>query len=95
MNDKREQKMESFLFLQPTPDLRRLCLLEEINKKAGISQSELAKRVGLAASMVNNYLKQLIADKLMETHGDNQRDDISSYRFGQEREGTSIKFIYK
>lgn len=60
-------------FLQPTPTFRELMILLEIEKNSRISQNTLAQRVGLAPSMVNNYIKGLTERGIVEVKGKNQR----------------------
>ncbi|MDI6793266.1 MAG: winged helix-turn-helix transcriptional regulator [bacterium] len=60
-------------FLQPTPAFRELMILLEIGKNSRISQNGLAQRVGLAPSMVNNYIKDLIQRGIIEIGGQSPR----------------------
>ncbi|MEW5766375.1 MAG: winged helix-turn-helix transcriptional regulator [bacterium] len=60
-------------FLQPTPPFRELMILLEIEKNSRISQHILAHRVGLAPSMVNNYIKGLTERGIVEVKGESHR----------------------
>lgn len=60
-------------FFAPTPRRRELQILLEIGRDPQASQKELAARVGLAPSMVNNYMKQLCEDQKVQKCGPNHK----------------------
>ncbi|HYG59932.1 MAG TPA: winged helix-turn-helix transcriptional regulator [Symbiobacteriaceae bacterium] len=53
-------------YLGPTPFLHELRILSFLKEKPGTPQAELARVVGLAPAMVNNYLRRLVAEGLIE-----------------------------
>ncbi len=55
------------LYLQ-SPKLNRLNILREVAANANITQAELAGRCLLSVAMVNNYMKELCRDDLIEYH---------------------------
>jgi len=60
-------------FFAPTPSQRELQILVEIERDPEVSQKELAIRVGLAPSMVNNYMKQLCDQEKVQKVGPNHK----------------------
>ena len=60
-------------FFAPTPRQRELQILVEIDRDPQVSQKELAMRVGLAPSMVNNYMKQLCDEEKVQKCGPNHK----------------------
>ena len=60
-------------FFAPTPRQRELQILVEIERDPHVSQKELAIRVGLAPSMVNNYMKQLCDQEKVQKVGPNHK----------------------
>ena len=60
-------------FFSPTPRQRELQILVEIDRDPQVSQKELAYRVGLAPSMVNNYMKQLCDEEKVVKQGPNHK----------------------
>jgi DNA-binding Lrp family transcriptional regulator len=60
-------------FFAPTPRQRELQILVEIERDSQVSQKELATRVGLAPSMVNNYMKQLCDEGKVQKCGPNHK----------------------
>lgn len=55
------------LFIQ-SPRLNQLNILREIAGDPGIKQAELARRSLLSVAMVNNYMKELCSQGLLEYH---------------------------
>ncbi len=53
-------------FLKPTKDTRIISILENLHFNPEISQYELGKRSCLSSAMVNNYLKELEKERLIE-----------------------------
>ena len=66
------KEMELQFFTQ-TPRQRELHILTEIERDPQVSQKELAIRVGLAPSMVNNYMKQLCEHEKVQKCGPNHK----------------------
>ncbi len=64
---------QNLAFLQPTPKLRRLILIQKISQDPKVSQQSLADTAGIAVSMTNNYLKELEQEKLIVKTGPNPR----------------------
>ncbi|RPJ42700.1 MAG: winged helix-turn-helix transcriptional regulator [Chloroflexi bacterium] len=62
-----------FDFLLPGQPIRELMLLAEIEDDPTISQCRMAARVGLAPSMVNNYIRRLVARGCLVKCGANNR----------------------
>jgi len=60
-------------FFAPTPRQRELQIISEIERDPQVSQKELALRVGLAPSMVNNYMKQLCDQDKIQKVGPNHK----------------------
>ena len=46
-------------FFSPTSEYKELLLLEHIEKNSSMSQHEIARKIGSAASMVNVYINKL------------------------------------
>ena len=70
MND---MNSNDFHFFNPSPVYRGFLILLEIDKEASISQKRLSHKVGLATSMVNNYLKDFEQEGLVEYRGKTRR----------------------
>lgn len=66
-------KESELQFFAPTPRQRELQILVEIDRDPQVSQKELATRVGLAPSMVNNYMKQLCDEEKVQKCGPNHK----------------------
>jgi len=64
---------KNLLFLQPTPSLRELQILLEIDKNKKVSQNSISEVVGIAPSMVNNYLKDFVEHELVLMEGKTHR----------------------
>ena len=60
-------------FLAPTKDFRRFSVLLSIYNSPSISQSQIGRITHLSSSMVNNYIKELQKDGLIEIVGDTNR----------------------
>ncbi|MGQ9628983.1 MAG: winged helix-turn-helix transcriptional regulator [bacterium] len=63
----------SLRFLQPTPDLRELWILLEIERDKGVTQNKLAQVVGVVPAMVNGYIKKLAQEGCILCAGENRR----------------------
>jgi Mn-dependent DtxR family transcriptional regulator len=53
-------------YLRPSKSTRVLAILDALSRDSSLSQYELGKRLHLSGAMVNQYLKQLQADGLVE-----------------------------
>jgi DNA-binding MarR family transcriptional regulator len=60
-------------FLSPSPALRELLILLEIERTPRVTQRILAKRVGLTPATVNEYIKELEKENLIEIVGSTRR----------------------
>jgi len=58
-------KAPQSLFL-PAPKLNQLHILKQIALNSNISQAELAQRCMLSVAMINNYMKELCSEGLLE-----------------------------
>lgn len=74
-------------FLLPSKDLRVLHLLLEIASHPDLSQHQLARRVSLSSSQVNNYVKELKAMGLVDIKGNTNR----TYRYFLTQDGEREK----
>jgi len=54
------------MYLKPSKSTRVLAILEELKRDSSISQFELGRRLNLSGAMVNQYLKQLQENGLVE-----------------------------
>ena len=63
----------SLKFFQPTPTLRELLILLEIEKNGNVTQMSLARKVGLVPAQINNYIRDFRDRGLVETRGENRR----------------------
>lgn len=54
------------LYLKPSKSTRVLAILEALTRDSGLSQFELGKQLNLSGAMVNQYLKQLQEEGLVE-----------------------------
>jgi len=54
------------LYLKPSKSSRILAILDALSRDSSFSQFELGKRLNLSGAMVNQYLKQLQSDGLVE-----------------------------
>ena len=64
---------EPLEFLQPTPAYRELCILIELERNPENSQKKIGLKVGLAPSMVNAYIKNIVERGFVECRGENHR----------------------
>ncbi len=65
--------LDQFDLLLPGSLVREMMLLAEIGDDPSISQSRMAARVGLAPSMVNNYIRRLVESGYLMKAGANHR----------------------
>ena len=70
-------------YLKPSKNTRVLAILDALSRNSSISQFELGRRLNLSGAMVNQYLKQLQADGLVEFLPVNGK----SYRYALTPEG--------
>jgi len=57
--------LNNIQFFMPTEKIKKLLLLEQIEKNKNITQAQLAKNIHSAPSMINNYIKSLAKDGLL------------------------------
>ncbi|MFA5479062.1 MAG: winged helix-turn-helix transcriptional regulator [Candidatus Muiribacteriota bacterium] len=69
---------EDLYFLKPSPKLRELMILNQLEKNPKTSQSALSKLLGISVSMVNKYIYVFTEEKFIEVSGDSNRH-ISYY----------------
>ncbi len=60
-------------FFKHSPLLKRLLILSAIERDSRMSQNHLAKEVGLTSSMVNNYIRELTREGLVNVTGHTNR----------------------
>jgi DNA-binding MarR family transcriptional regulator len=60
-------------YFEPSKHYRRFSLLLSIQKNIDISQKLLGKKTNLSSSMVNNYIKELSKDGLLNVSGSSNR----------------------
>ncbi len=70
-------------YFKPSKDARVLALLDSLSRNCEISQSELGRRMGMSGAMVNQYLKDLQDEKLLQYEAVNGK----SYRYVLTPEG--------
>ena len=61
-------------FFRPSAALRELVLLFGIHQESNTTQSRLAKMAGIVPAMVNNYIKEFVADGYVAVRGRTNRD---------------------
>lgn len=61
-------------YLEPGKRYRRFSLLMSIQKDARITQKQLGGKTCLSSSMVNNYIKELSKEGLIQIKGNSNRD---------------------
>ena len=60
-------------FLTPSKELRRLSILSAICNDSKISQHKIGTATNLSSSMVNNYIKEFLANELITVSGNTNR----------------------
>jgi predicted transcriptional regulator len=60
-------------FLTPSKELRRLSILSAICNDSKISQHKIGTAADLSSSMVNNYIKEFLANELITVSGETNR----------------------
>jgi len=60
-------------FFKHSPLFKRLLILAAIEKDPHISQNNLAEKVGLTSSMINNYIRELSKKELISIQGKTNR----------------------
>ena len=60
-------------FLTPSKELRRLSILSAICNDSKISQHKIGTASNLSSSMVNNYIKEFLANELITVSGETNR----------------------
>ena len=71
------------VYLKPSKNSRVLAILDTLSRDSSISQFELGRQLNLSGAMVNQYLKQLQSDGLVEFFPVNGK----SYRYTLTNEG--------
>lgn len=61
-----QQLISDGAYLKPSKNTRVLAILDSLSHDSGLSQFELGRRLNLSGAMINQYLKQLQADGLVE-----------------------------
>jgi len=64
-------------YFKPSKEARVLAILDSLAHDSGLSQNELGKRMGLSGAMVNQYLKEMQDDRLIQFEAVNGK----SYRY--------------
>jgi DNA-binding MarR family transcriptional regulator len=78
--------LDNIQFFMPTEKIKKLLLLEQIEKNKNITQIQLAKYIHSAPSMINNYIKTLEKDGLLIKNKKSKRDvEYSITKKGVER----------
>ncbi len=65
--------LSNIQFFMPTDKIKKLLLLEQIEKDKNVTQAQLAKYTHSAPSMINNYIKTLEKDGLLITNKKSKR----------------------
>lgn len=60
-------------YLAPSKRYRRFSLLLSIKKNARITQKQLGRETWLSSSMVNNYIKEMVKEDLLNVSGETNR----------------------
>jgi len=66
--------LSNIQFFMPTDKIKKLLLLEQIEKNKNVTQAQLAKYTHSAPSMINNYIKTLEKDGLLIKNKKSKRD---------------------
>ncbi|WP_147818739.1 winged helix-turn-helix transcriptional regulator [Salidesulfovibrio onnuriiensis] len=61
-----QQLISEGSYLKPSKNTRVLAILDSLAHDSGLSQYELGRRLNLSGAMINQYLKQLQAEDLVE-----------------------------
>lgn len=67
-------KLQTSTFLAPSKQYRRFSLLLSVQKNPNITQKQLGHDTFLSCAMVNNYIKELSNEGLLQAAGDSNRD---------------------
>ncbi|NLZ14506.1 MAG: winged helix-turn-helix domain-containing protein, partial [Thermotogaceae bacterium] len=65
--------IHGYSFLNPSPNLREMTVLQMLIKNPALSQETLARNAGVVPSMVNRYLKDFEDEGLLIKEGENRR----------------------
>ena len=74
-------------YLKPSKQTRVLAILDSLSSDSGMSQFELGRRLNLSGAMVNQYLKKLQQDRMVEFCPVNGK----SYRYVLTGEGEEFR----
>jgi DNA-binding MarR family transcriptional regulator len=66
--------LNNIKFLLPTEKIKKLLLLEQIEKNSNVTQAKLSEYIYSAPSMVNNYIKTLEKDGLLVKNKKSKRN---------------------
>ena len=66
--------IHGYSFLNPSPNLREMTVLQMLIKNPALSQETLARNAGVVHSMVNRYLKDFEDEGLLIKEGENRRN---------------------
>lgn len=61
-----QQLISEGSYLKPSKNTRVLAILDSLAHDSGLSQYELGRRLNLSGAMINQYLKQLQSEELVE-----------------------------
>lgn len=75
------------IYFKPSKNARVLAMLDTLSFHSGLSQYELGRRLNLSGAMVNQYLKQMQAEGLVEFQPVNGK----SYRYMLTPEGEAVR----
>ncbi|MCK9223733.1 MAG: winged helix-turn-helix domain-containing protein [Candidatus Muirbacterium halophilum] len=67
-------KDEDLKFLKPSPEMRELMILSQFEKKTSISQSTIAKYLGISVAMINKYISRFADEEIILIEGDTNRN---------------------
>lgn len=81
-------------FFTCSPLFKRLHILSMIEKEPAISQNRLAGEVGMTASMVNNYIRELTKQKLIRIKGTTNRTMSYNLTSRGDKEKMSLLIAY-
>ncbi len=79
-------------FLEPSKRYRRFSLLLCIKKNSHSTQKQLGRETFLSSAMVNNYIKELSKDGLLNVSGNSNRD-MAYHLTSEGREYVSDNFL--
>lgn len=60
-------KIDNLRFFQPTPEFRKMMILEALKERPELSQKELSNIAGIVPSLVNKYINELKKEGYIKT----------------------------